>query len=197
MKKALVILFSFGLYIFFVGKILGVYVADLYQTQSRVYLEDNQTAEALKASNKAISYNRYEPAYLRQKVKVLLAQKIVADSARVDIEDKILKDLIKARELNPKNLATLRNSIPLYYFWVGNASLDRENPEYHEEKISSARTQYEVLKNTYNNDLGMIVDIAKYEKKLEMAEDYSVSYELAKGLRPDIVDWYEVFINAP
>ena len=70
-----------------------------------------------KGINKAIKSNENEPAYRRQKAKVLLAQKVLTTGLNEKrLADSALESLRKAEALNPRNLTTLRNSIPLYYF---------------------------------------------------------------------------------
>jgi len=110
------------------------------------------------------------------------------------VKEEGLKNLEKAYDLNPKNLATLRNSIPLYYFL---AAEDMEKAGTGEnidtDYLSVTRTYYSALKNNYENDLGLYADIAKYEKKLGLVEDFNQTKIRAAAMRENIIEWHESF----
>lgn len=185
MKQALGFFLILFFYFAFINKVAGIYIADLYFTNSKVLLEDKDFDASLTEINKAVGINKQEPAYLRQKARVLLAQRVLApdDSEKEKLGAKAVNTLYRAQKLNPKNLATLRNIIPLYTILA-----DDE-----EEILESTRNYYSHLKNTYPNDLGIFIDIAKSEKELALSEDFQISKVVITKLRPEILDWHEVF----
>ena len=103
-------------------------------------------------------------------------------------------DIKKAIELNPLNLVTIRNSIPLYYFLavkdVGNVSgIDNIDTEY----LSTVKEFFQNTKYRYWNDAGVISTIAKYEKRLSFTNEYQESTKRISELRPDLLEWYPSF----
>jgi len=192
MKKALLLLLTFGIYFYLIGKFFNLYVADTYFASSKVLLSEGQLRKSTDHIIKAIRFNDYEPAYKRQKAKILLSTLVWQED--LSAKETVLKELVKAEALNPKNLATLRNIIPLYYLLsvkdvekVGSCS------NIDEDYVLETTSYYSMLKKRYSNDLGVFTDIAEYEKKLGLEHDYNYSYEQAMKMRPDIVDWHEAF----
>ncbi len=186
MKKAISLFLILGVYLYLVGKFFNLYLADMYFASSKNLLSQGQLKQSADHIIKAVRFNPYEPAYRRQKVKVLLATTILQDQE--DVKGLALKELVAAQELNPKNLATLRNSVPLYYLL---SVRDTQNLD--ENYITETRNFYAALKTNYPNDLGVFSDIAEYERKLGLSEDFDRTYEQAMKMRPDLVDWYEAF----
>jgi len=175
-----------------VGKFINLYFADVYYTSSKSDLENGQLEDAEEHIVSSIKLSSYEPAYRRQKAKILLATLIWSDED--ETREEILENLEKAYDLNPKNLTTLRNSIPLYYFLTSGAmnkagSVENVNADY----VTVTRNYYATLKNTYQNDLGLYADIAKYEKKLGLEGDFGETKEKAEIMRNDVVEWHESF----
>lgn len=180
------------MYLTLMGKFINLYFADIYYTASKSELETGQLEDAADHIVNAIKLNSREPAYTRQKAKILLATLIWADED--ETREEILKSLEKAYDLNPKNLATLRNIIPLYYF-LASGAMDEVggNKNVNSDYLTVARTYYHLLKNTYQNDLGLYADVAKYEKKLGQDEDFNQTKEKAESMRNDVVEWHESF----
>lgn len=170
-------------YLVFVKKFASLYLADVYYAASRHELEDGQLGEAGDHIIKAIKLNAKEPAYFRQRAKILLATMIWVDDGD-EIRESTLDDLEKAQELNPHNLATLRNSIPLYYFLAA----DDE-----QTYVPVTRDYYKELKDVYQNDLGMYADVARYEKRLGLEDEFENTKQKARELRPDVLEWHESF----
>ncbi len=193
MIKPLLIFVIAGIYIVLMSKFMNIYVADVYYTASKGDMENGLLKDAEKNINKAISLNVKEPAYYRQRAKVMLGTLILAEDAE---ETKLVaqKDLETAQKLNVKNLATLRNSIPLYYFLaIGDISDIVSDQNIDEKYLPVTRNYYDLLKDTYGNDLGVLADVAKYEKKLGLGREYEQSWQRAYELRPDITNWHESF----
>lgn len=192
LRTILIILIS-GTYLFLMGRFINIYLADVYYKSSRQALEQGEIRKAGDHIIKAVRMNSNEPAYYRQRAKVLLAT-LVWSEDRSEVKQGVLENLERAAELNPKNLATLRNNVPLYYFLAVNdiengSSGKKIDPKY----LPAAKDHYSKLKNLYNNDLGILADVAKYEKKLDLEEEFIQSKRRAFKLRPDIVDWHESF----
>lgn len=154
-KKILICLLTItALYAF--GRL---YLADIHYKSSRGYLADNKSKEAYKQALFAKKLNPFEPAYYLQAFRTNPADK------------KVLEEAI---ELNPNNLATIRNAIPLY------ASLDK----------TVARAYFADVKSAYSTDVGILVQIGKYEKKVSLESDFIKTTQMIRELRPDLLDWH-------
>lgn len=163
MKKLLIILTT-GIYIFALVNFSKILSADLKYIKSKRFIKERELSTAINLINKSIKKNPKEPRYYYEKAKLLIALKK---------ENEALENLQKAEESNKNNLVSLRNMIPIYYFVPKN----------------EAQKYYQKLKNKYSNDAGLLVQIAKYEKKLDLTKDYNKSIETIKDLRPGLVDW--------
>jgi len=152
MKKPLLVAIISVTYIFSMAFLAKRFVADVYYKEP-----------------KSVVLNKYEPTYYRYRAKQRLLE-----------GDKVgaLSDVEKAVAVNPKNLTTLRNIIPIYYFL----------------NVSETQEYFNYLKITYPNDLGILADIAEYEQKLNHMEDFRQTVQQAKSLRPDIVEWHKSFM---
>lgn len=160
------------------------YSADLKYVKSQNYLSKRDTQMAKVLIDQAIQKNPQEPNYYRGKAKIL----IVSD---VNNRDAILVQFKKAEELNPENLVTLRNLIPLYYFLLApEASV---GAVYDEKYLSIVKDFYKRVKENYAHDAGVVSAVARYEKKLGFKTEYRESVEIIRKLRPDLLDWYESF----
>ena len=192
MARTVLLFLLVGVYFALVGKFVNFYFADVYYTASKSELENGQLEDAADHIISAVKLNGQEPAYRRQRAKILLATLIWADEDETRAE--IQKSLKRAYELNPENLATLRNSIPLYYFLASGVmeevgSGENINADY----LTVTKNYYSSLKSTYKNDLGLYADVAKYEKKLGLDEDYEQTRGKAKSMREDVIEWHESF----
>ena len=178
-KKFLIGILWFS-YFIFLYSILKIFFADVYYFYSQ---KDSNLGYSDKIiySKKATRLNPNEPAYLLGKARVLL-------SVNVDLteSDKInaLALIDKAISLNDTNVVTLSNSIPLYAYLV-----DSFDVEY----VDKTKIFYNQLKKNYSNDLGILVKIASYERKLGLEDDYEDTLNQIEILRPDILNWHESF----
>ncbi len=171
-------------------------MADVYNTYSKNYLASGEFEKAISYSNRALESNYQEPAYHRNKAKVLLATLVLEDNAenRSNLKEEIISDLKKAEKLNVNNLATLRNVIPLYYFLtIENIKRPITDNNIDQMYIPVTANYYRGLKDTYDNDLGIFADVAEYERKLFLTEDFEISLEKVRQLRPEILEWHESF----
>lgn len=193
-KKVLGSLIIIVLWLSVIISFAKIYLADIYFGYSENLLADGENIEALLAVNKAIKYNNQEPSYYRQRAKVYVASTANALQGSKELEDLkqlALQDLITGHEINPKNLATIRNSTPLY-FYLANKDLSltatKENldPEY-----SEITKEYLIqMQNYLPSDVGVQVLAAKYQKRMNFENDLKESRERIKELRPDLLEWH-------
>jgi hypothetical protein len=173
---------------------IKIYLADVFYRKSQALIETGSDRVILESINKAISLNPYEPNYYRGRAKINIVRFLPDANTPYSVKQGIIADLYKAYDLNPNNLVTIRNSIPLYYFLAvkdinvpaGKENIDSEYAPYTIEF-------FKMVKKIYWNDAGVIASIAKYEKKLGFDNDYEVSVERIKTLRPDLLEWNEAF----
>ncbi len=171
----------------FIIKTTQLYKADILITKAEIALEQTKTETGLEVANKAIRLNPQEPYYYRQRARIYIV---------LGKKDKALADLTKAYELNPNNLATLRNNIPLYYFLsVEDIYQPTTQNNLDQKYIAIAKQYLSELKHRFPNDVGTLVDIAKYEQKLGLTTEFAQSVEQIKVIRPDLLEWHEVFIT--
>lgn len=166
-------------YIWINSYFVKYYLADSFSKLENDYFERGDTKNAQWFSNRSVELNPLEPFYYRQRAKIMT----ITDADR----QTIFRDLKTAVALNPRNLATLRGEVPLYYYLslknLRNTSL---NPEY----LPAAQKYLTDLENMYPDDAGVAVLVAKYQKLLGLNEDYNKSVESVRKLRPDLLDWY-------
>ncbi|OGC46524.1 hypothetical protein A2V49_00555 [candidate division WWE3 bacterium RBG_19FT_COMBO_34_6] len=195
MKKAILIFIIFFIYVYLNNIYIKLFIADSYFILAKNSTSSGDYVKSIKYINTAIQNNPQEPTYHRESAKIRLTglQNFEVESKNyIGYKKKILKELVKARELNRYNLATIRNSIPLYYFLTIkdlNRSGSKDNID--EQYLQITKEFFSGLKNLYPNDLGLFVDVAKYEKKLGLTEDFNYSLSVIIKLRPDIVTWNE------
>src|SRR3989338_10618724 len=118
MKKITLILLVSAIYFMLVKSFISIYLADTYYTRSRDFVGDVEFSDALKFVNKALEQNPLEPAYYRGRAKVLILSALYSlkEDDKLDLKKEAYEDLQNAFNLNVNNLATIRNSIPLYYY---------------------------------------------------------------------------------
>ncbi|MFZ2663843.1 MAG: hypothetical protein WAX66_00560 [Patescibacteria group bacterium] len=181
--------------IFLIASLLlcRVYIADIYFKKSQVLLKIGDGEDSLLYANKSVSLNPFEPNYYRGRAKVNTVRLVSIDSTG-DMKEFILFDLQRALDLNPSNLVTIRNSIPLYYFLaVKDLNTGSGVGNIDEGYISYTKEFFRNTKNSYWNDAGVISSVAKYEKKLGLVDEYEESVERIKELRPDLLEWNDSF----
>lgn len=192
MSKVSLLLIVIAFYLVCLNKFIGIFMADVYYTASKGKLAEMRVEEARLYVTRAVELNHEEPSYYRHKAKVLLAELSISKEEK--IRDDVMTVLTQAQALNPHNLTTLRNIIPLYYFLaVGNMDGPSGPDNFADTYFPVTRDYYSNLKNTYPNDLGMYADVAKYQRKLGLEEDFRDTKERAALMRPDVVEWHEAF----
>jgi tetratricopeptide (TPR) repeat protein len=195
MKKILLILLIWTITIFFWRYLDNIYSADELLEKSQRYLSKGDTVMASSLINKAIERNPREPNYYRIKAKILLVESVYQDQEGKElIKESVLRELQISIDENPNNLVTIRNCIPLYYFLtLKDASVSGVPFDIDEKYLPITKDYYQWVKSKYSHDAGVIVTLAKYEKRLGLTQDYNKSVEIIKKIRPDLLDWYESF----
>ncbi len=192
LKKLLLTFIFVTTYIYILLGLGKIYIADYFSVKSDTTLSEGDIHEALRLSNKAITYNPKEPSYHKQKAKVLIASTVYVNGEDVEIlKNMALEELLIALELNPTNLATLRNTAPLYFF-LANKDLAKPTTQKNidERFLPIAQEYFKQIQNYTPNDVGVQVLSAKYQKRLGLDKDYLETIERIKVLRPDLLVWH-------
>ncbi len=147
---------------------------------------------AIEQANKSIEKNPDEPRYYYGRTKILLTMTAgLEDVGRVSLKKLALNDLQTAQNLNPNNLVTLRNIVPLYYFLaIGDLEKVADEKNVDPEFIAVTKGYFDMMHNYSTTDVGIYTLLAKYEKRLGLNELYEQSVESIKRLRPDLLEWY-------
>ena len=178
-------------YLLLISDFWKMYRADTFYTTSKTLIKENSPGEAIKNVNRAINLNPREPAYYRGRAKSYLIDTLEKDvSEKTILKNKALADLKRALNLNPKNLATIRNSLPLYYFLsVEDLMKPGNSLNVDGSFLEVTREFFGMAKETYLNDAGVLVSVAKYEKRLGLWDDYNETLGMIGAVRPDLLDW--------
>lgn len=172
MKKTIIIVILTMGYILLTKTFINLYVADVKFKHSETILKQNVLI-SLKSINDAIKLNPNEPEYYRQRAKIY---------ALTNQPTSALTDLQTAYKLNPNNIPTIRDSLPIYTLL---AKLQNNS-----EQAQITQEYFTFVKNKYKNDAGTLVDIAKYERKLDNTQDYNETLAKIEQLRPDLLKWH-------
>ncbi|MFC1700348.1 hypothetical protein ACFLZ4_01735 [Patescibacteria group bacterium] len=192
-KKAVLLVVVWGIFGLWSLYWAKVYISDMYFKKSQIYLVAESLERALKYSDKAVKFNSWEPNYYRGRAKVLTVS-LVSNKDVTSVKENILSDLKKAEELNPRNLVTLRNSVPIYYFLaIKDISLTSGLLNLDERYLDATKEFFKTLKNSYSHDVGVIVLLAEYERKLGLDDEYMESRKIVERLRPELLNWHESF----
>lgn len=192
LKKPILAIGVIVLYMMVIYKFVLLYKADTKYVESQKFLTDARFIDALNAVTQAINTNPSEPIYRRGRAQVYLSTTIGQDkNTQNKLKTLALTDLADAYNLNTKNLATIRNSIPLYYFLsTKDLALPPNSYNVDSEFLPITRAFYNHVKNVSPNDVGIYVLLAKYQKRLGLTDDYNASIEKVRSLRPDLLNWY-------
>lgn len=169
------------------------YFADLNYSRAQKLLTQSDITGALKYANASIKLNPMEPNYYKGRARILIAATYAADNDKKQtLKSLALEDLQMAYNLNPSNLVTVRNIIPLYYYLaVDDLSSTQGDAKLDELYVTSAKSFYNQIQNISPNDVGVYALLAKYEKRLNLNEEYNYSLVKVKNLRPDLLEWNE------
>lgn len=191
--KVLFILIIIGVYFYLNFHIFKFYNADIYYKKGQEYIKKGDEERALYYADRAVIANPWESNYYRGRAKIKTVL-LVSSKEKDRIKNEIFEDLKKSIELNKNNLVTIRNSIPIYYFLaVADISKNLGGNNYDLKYIDYVKEFFNSTKRYYPNDVGVILGIAKYEKKLGLEESYQDSVSRIEFLRPDLLQWHELF----
>ncbi len=192
MQKVSVTIFILTAYISFLGFLTRFFIADIMHEQALDSFEAGNVKEALTQSNIAVKLNPWEPAYFRGRAKNLIAATMYKnDDEKAVIKKNALDDLNYSYKLNTTNLATIRNSVPLFYFLaIKDITQPADDKNFDNEYKKAAKDFINKVKNVSVNDAGMYILTAKYEKKLGMKKEHLDSVKRIKQLRPDLLLWH-------
>jgi tetratricopeptide (TPR) repeat protein len=191
--KVLISIFVAGSLILFLQDVAKMYMADVFYKQSQRLADLGRIDRALQYSNTSVELNPLEPNYYRGRARVrivMLASTTVVDAHPIKLQ--VLNDLETAVRLNPDNLVTLRNCVPLYYFL---AAADLQKPGTPDNvdpaMLPEAIKFFSSVKLRFPNDVGVLTVIARYEKRLGLSEDYANTLARIRVLRPDLLEWHD------
>lgn len=182
-------------YILIIKTFVKLYTADINYSKAQALLGDREAPRAFEEASLAITKNPSEPLYYEGRAKVLILMSLHQEPEIVEkLKSLALEDMKYAYILNSKNLVTIRNLVPIYYFLAEKditaaPSLSNVDPIW---KYQAANF-FEANKNISPNDVGVYALLAKYEKRLSLTEGYNFSVNKVRDLRPDILDWYDAF----
>ncbi len=158
--------------------------AELSYERSIDMAEKSKFEESLANAAIAAELNNKEPRYFYNLAKI----KLLTGTPK----EEIYKNIETAIDINPKNLVTLRNVSPYYYF-LSLENLDiseNQNRTFDPKYRSLAKEFLFKLKTEYPNDLGVQILIAKNEKRLEFTKDYYDTLKKIATLREDVLEWH-------
>lgn len=184
-------------FVFFtaINSFYAKYTADVYFSISEKLLEEFELEKALNNATLSIKSNPLEPNYYKQRAKVYLTMAaVLGDEYKTELKESALDDMYMAYNINPNNLVTVRNLVPLFYFLsVKEFTLSVSNENIDPEFLPETKNFYEKIKNISPNDAGVYVLLAKYEKRLGLNDEYNASVKIVEELRPDLLEWHENF----
>ncbi|HLB52047.1 hypothetical protein A3F07_03000 [candidate division WWE3 bacterium RIFCSPHIGHO2_12_FULL_38_15] len=187
----------FLIFIFFtaINSFYAKYTADVYFSNSEKLLEEFELEKALNNATLSIRNNPLEPNYYKQRAKVYLTMAaVLSDEYKSELKKSALDDMNTAYNINPDNLVTVRNLVPLFYFLsVREYTLNISEENIDRDFLPITKSYYEKIKNISPNDAGVYVLLAKYEKRLGLANEYNQSIKIVGELRPDLLEWHENF----
>lgn len=179
-----------------VSHVNRIYSADKLSVQATDYLREGEHKRALESIDKALELNPAEPSYYRTRSLVYLTAGVLEKNANKmhEYKNNAYADLQKSLALNPDNLVTARNLVPVYYFLANNNPEGAPGIQNHDPEFINETTEFfQMLKSKYSRDAGVISLVAEYERKLGLTDDYEKSKEMIRNLRPDLLDWYGSF----
>ncbi|MFZ5424449.1 MAG: hypothetical protein ACOZAO_01495 [Patescibacteria group bacterium] len=191
MLKQMTILGITLAYVFFIYKFVNIYNADRAYVTSKELLTKGYIDKSIEEAQNAQKLNKNEPRYYQAEAKALLA-KTVEETNKDELKQTAVNKLETAIKLNDKNLATIRNNVPIYYF-VGVKDLAKEASinNLDADNLTKVNEYYAYAENYAPQDVGVKVLLAKYYKKLFQYEKFEKTKEDIKALRPDLLEWHE------
>lgn len=184
-------------FFFLVKEFISFYLADVYFTRAENLFSKGKFNESLENINFSIDLNPQEPNYYRMRAKVLVGATInQPEEYSQQLKTYCMEDIEIAKDLNPNNLATLRDIVPIYYYLsVKDISKLNTNENIDTKYLLKTQTYFDTLKKYSPNDVGIYVLLADYEKRLSLDSGYKETELIIKNLRPDLLDWYPSLID--
>lgn len=193
--KILLIILVTSIGMYFLSICYRNFSADVNYQKSLEALDMEDYKNAYDYAENAIKLNPMEPNYFRMRARVLIS--LLPNKSASDqyaIKKQILQDLTTAFGLNPHNLVTIRNIIPMYYFLATKNILVGASPEnVDKDYFPYTSAFYYLVEDISPNDVGMYALLAKYERRLNMKSSYEYTISKVKELRPDLLNWFEAF----
>lgn len=195
--RFLLIVLVLGLYFKFTRTIFDFYLSDIKAGQSKKLLLAADYVNSLQLAKEAVSLNPNEPYYYRLRAQSYLMNSLfLEEDSKDNLKKLALADLKYSEKLNPKNLATLRNNLPFYYYLaLDNFTQSTENSVFDEFYRSESERYLNYLKITYPTDAGVLVSISHYEKLLNLVPAYEETLSIVRELRPDLLDWHPLIVE--
>ncbi len=191
-NKKLLSLALISAYLYFIQSILNLYKADIHYKSSERLLSKGEIQQAYTYANKAVEKNPNEPAYFRQRAKILLMSTLEqSDENKTKIKSGALRDLQYSQTLNPNNMATLRNNAGLYMILAVKDLSQPISPTNIDNNYDfTVKNYFNFLKQRFPNDAGIYVLTANLEKRLGFEKEYEQTKIQIKTLRPDLLEWH-------
>lgn len=194
MKKYSAILVIF-LYVGLGFAVLRFFIADMFDYASDLAIKAGRVSDSVSYSQTSLDLNPWEASYYKTYAQSLLYKSVDLEH-RKEYKSLALQNLDKAISLNPQNLATLRNTLPVYYYLVVDdltqpiraSNLD---PDYLVTYIDRSQS----LQKYVPTDAGVLVILAGHYKKLGLTDLYNQTREKIEVLRPDLLNWYPTLIE--
>ena len=195
--RLLLIIAIFGLYFRLTRAIFSFYLADIKADQSKKLLLNVDYMTSLGLAKEVIGLNPNEPYYYRLRAQSYLMNSLfLEEDSKNSLKKLALADLKYSEKLNPKNLATLRNNLPFYYYLaLDNFTQLTEDPVFDEPYRNEAEKYLKYLKAVYPTDVGVLVSVSHYEKLLDLDLAYEETISMIKELRPDLLEWHPLIVE--
>jgi hypothetical protein len=191
--KLVLLLISLLVLIRLSGEVFRMVRADYYHKRSVVLFNEADFVNSYEYSDKAVRSNGYEADYLVQKAKTVIGLLSMDGANKKELKEEAREDINKAISLNGNNLVIKRNVIPLYYFLsLDDLKKDTIVDNFDQEYLLNASDYLNKLSKEHRDDVGVVAQVATYQKKLGLMDDYVSSKEKVRELRPDLLDWYLV-----
>ena len=160
-------------------------IADYYAIKGDTFLENGDYKSALSYFDKAILLNPNQPNFYIKRATAYGFVAMFSDDKNQDFfKNLAIIDLIKGLKINNNNTKYIRES-----FFVYSLLALKQQPTSPYYLI--AKKTFAHYKDFYRSDLGVLVDIAVYEKRLGLKDDLQITLSQIKKLRPDLLDWYQ------
>lgn len=194
-KKIILLLVGF---IYMVVIVIGstFFVADSFDFAADTLIKNKEVHKGLGFSEIATDLNPFEPSYLKTRAHLLLYASALDREMSAVYKNSAVDSLELAIELNPSNLATLRNTLPVYFYLAVTdltQPITAKNLDYRYLDLFAKKSG--ILTSYVPDDLGVLVTTANYYSRLGMTDSYNEVITKIKHLRPDVLDWHPLLVR--